>query len=156
MERTFICALFGHRDFVANARDEERLVSVMEKLAEEHGAVEFLVGNHGEFDRFVASCYQILRTKPCANAVKLKLVLPYMTAEYQHNKAGLLQIYDEVLICTASAAAHYKAAIPIRNQLLAEAADTVICYIRRRSGGAYKAVLHAYERGTSIINLAKE
>lgn len=49
---------------------------------------------------------------------------------------------------------HPKFAIERRNKYIADNADYIICYIKDKSGGAYKAVKRAEKTGKIIINIA--
>lgn len=84
----------------------------------------------------------------------LVLVLPYMTDEYRKNTAALENYYDEIEICEQSAKCHYKAAFSVRNRLMAERSDLVICCIQHESGGAYQTVKYAQKLNKTVINLA--
>ena len=46
-------------------------------------------------------------------------------------------------------------AILRRNEYIAKNADYIVCYIKRKSGGAYKAVEKARKYDKKIINLAE-
>lgn len=46
-------------------------------------------------------------------------------------------------------------AILRRNEYIAKNADYIVCYINRKSGGAYKAVEIARKHDKKIINLAE-
>ena len=84
----------------------------------------------------------------------LVLVLPYLSAEYEKNEEAFQEYYDEVEICQSSSAAHFKAAMQVRNREMVDRADLVLCYIERKSGGAYQTVLYAKKQNKQIINLA--
>ncbi len=55
--------------------------------------------------------------------------------------------YDEVEVSSVVAQKHFKAAIQARNREMVDRSDLVICYIQRRSGGAYQSVKYAIKRG---------
>lgn len=73
-------------------------------------------------------------------------MLPYLSAEYEKNEEAFQEYYDEVEICQSSSAAHFKAAMQVRNREMVDRADLVLCYIERKSGGAYQTVLYAKNR----------
>lgn len=52
-ERNKTCCFFGHRDIPSNIKPE--LISVIKKLIQEDGVINFLVGNQGGFDSLVLS-----------------------------------------------------------------------------------------------------
>ena len=91
----------------------------------------------------------------CGNTSHI-LVLPYAKAEFRDNEQSYLEYYDEVEICSESANAHPKAAIQLRNRVMVDHSDLVICYVKHKSGGAYKTIQYAEKQGKRIINLAKE
>ena len=62
--------------------------------------------------------------------------------------------YDEVEICEKSADAHFRAAIRIRNRYMIDRSDMVVCYTKRKSGGAYNALQYAERNKKNVINLA--
>ena len=70
-------------------------------------------------------------------------MLPYLSAEYEKNEEAFQEYYDEVEICQSSSAAHFKAAMQVRNREMVDRADLVLCCIERKSGGAYQTVLYA-------------
>lgn len=76
-----------------------------------------------------------------------------MRAEYRDNEKNYLDYYDEIEICTKSSQAHYKSAIQIRNKCMVDRSDLVICYIREKSGGAYKTVQYAKKQRCRVVNL---
>lgn len=86
----------------------------------------------------------------------LVLVLPYLSAEYENNEETFQEYYDEVEICQSSSAAHFKAAMQIRNREMVDRADLVLCYIERQNGGAYQTVLYAKKHNKKVVNLADE
>lgn len=156
MMDTYTVAFFGHRYIDNPFQIEERLDIIIERLIREHEYVEFLVGRNGEFDQFVSSA--ICRAKrSCRDDNNFHvLVLPYPTAEYQNNVEYFEQYYDEIEICQASAKAHFKGAMKIRNREMVDRADWIVCYINHQSGGAYQTIQYAQKQNKKIINLATE
>lgn len=81
-------------------------------------------------------------------------IMPYLSAEYENNKDSFDHYYDEIEICEEAAAAHFKAAIQIRNGRMIDRADLVLCYIERKSGGVYMTYRYAVRKMKTIINIA--
>ncbi len=81
------------------------------------------------------------------------LVLPYLNAGYRDNKKNYLDYYDGIEICHGSAAAHYKAAIQIRNKFMVDRSDLVIFYVKHNNGGAYNTMQYAVKQKRQIINI---
>ena len=72
---------------------------------------------------------------------------------HKNNIESFEAYYDEIEICEASAAAHLKAAIQIRNRAMVDRSDLVVCCIEHNSGGAYQTVRYAEKQGKQIINV---
>ena len=152
MLNVYTVAFFGHRHVGNPFAIEQKLQKEIRELLSEKEYVEFLMGRNGEFDIMAAAAVRTAKREYRDDNSSLVLVLPYRTAEYKNNEKSFLNYYDEVEICEEASSAHFKSAITIRNLKLSERADCVLCYIERKSGGAYAAVKHANELGKRIIN----
>lgn len=128
---------------------------LIKELLLSHEYAELLVGRDGEFDQAVAST--VRRTKRAVRDDNSSLVwiMPYPSAEYENNRDSFDQYYDEIEICEEAAAAHFKAAIQIRNRSMIDRADLVVCFTERKTGGAYSTYLYAEKCGKRITNIAK-
>ena len=152
----FTVSFFGHRNIELGSEIENRLDSLLHEIITQREYVEFLIGRDGEFDLLVSSVIkQAVAKYDCGNT-SIILVLPYMKAEFRDNEQSYLEYYDEVEICSESANAHPKAAIQLRNRVMVDHSDLVICYVKHKSGGAYKTIQYAEKQDKRIINLAKE
>ena len=80
--------------------------------------------------------------------------MAYPMAEYRNNQKEYEDFYDNIELCEASAKAHPKAAIQIRNRDMIDRSDLVICYIDHKSGGAYQSVKYAGKSGKAVVNVA--
>lgn len=150
----YTVSLFGHRELSNGIEIEKQLYKLVRELICEKEYVEFLVGRNGDFDTLSSSVIRrAMRDSDYGNAAHT-LVLPYQTAEYMNNIDSFMQYYSDVEICEQSAAAHFKAAIQIRNRVMIDRSDLVICYVEHKSGGAYKALRYARKQGKAVINLA--
>ena len=152
----FTVAFFGHRYLDNPFQIEERLDIIIEKLIRENECVEFLVGRDGEFDQFVSSAVRRAKRHYRDDNNFLVLVLPYPKAEYLNNVEYFEEYYDEIEICQASAKAHFKDAIQIRNREMVDRADLIVCCIDHEYGGAYQTIQYAKKQNKKIINLAME
>ncbi len=150
----YTVAFFGHRDFCAHFKCEKRLEKILRELINSKEYVEFLVGRNGEFDQFVTSCVKRIKRRTHDDNSALVWISPYRLAEYQNNRENFEQYYDEIECCEQSADAHFKSAIQIRNRKMVDRAVLIICYIERKSGGAYQTAKYAEKQGKFIINLA--
>ena len=118
--------------------------------------MEFLVGRNGEFDIFATSCVRKAKQELFNGNSSLILYLPYSSAEYENNREYFENFYDEIYVCEKASRAHYKAAIQIRNKEMVEQSDLVVCYIKNKGGGAYKAIQYAYKQEKDVLHLEME
>lgn len=153
---TYTVCFFGHREIDNLFEVEEKLEEQIRSLLESKEYVEFLVGRNGEFDQLVSSTVRRVKRDYRDDNSSLVLVLPYLSAEYENNEETFQEYYDEVEICQSSSAAHFKAAMQIRNREMVDRADLVLCYIERQNGGAYQTVLYAKKHNKKVVNLADE
>ena len=156
MMDAYTVAFFGHRYIDNPFQIEERLDIIIERLIRENEYVEFLVGRNGDFDLYVSSTVCRAKKKYRDDNNLLVLVLPYPTAEYQNNVEYFEEYYDEIEICQASAKAHFKGAMQIRNREMVDRSDLIVCCIDHESGGAYQTIQYAQKQNKKIINLATE
>lgn len=153
IKNTFTVSFFGHSRVNNSLEIEKKLSRLIRELIDEKEYVEFLVGRNGGFDQLAASCIRRTRRTARDDNSALVLVLPYGTAEYKNNRESFESYYDEIEICCDSAAAHFKAAIEVRNRHMIDRSGLVICYVKSSSGGAYKAMRYALKTGKKVINL---
>ena len=152
---TYTVSFFGHRVISQPFLIAERLEKIIREKIATKEYVEFLVGRDGEFDLLVASVIRQVTKKLEYGNSALVLVLPYMKSEYKNNQQQFLNYYDEVEVCAEAAEAHFKAAIQIRNRLMVDRSDLVVCCIEHDSGGAYQTVKYASQKKKKILNVSK-
>lgn len=152
----YTVSFFGHRQ-VENFFDvERRLEDIVRELMLEKEYVEFLVGWNGEFDQIAASTVHRLKRIVGGDNSALVLVLPYMTAEFANNQESFEDYYDEIEVSETAASKHFKAAFQERNRDMVDRSDMAICYVTRKSGGAYHSMRYAEKQGKKIINIADD
>ena len=110
-------------------------------LIETDNAIQFYVGNHGNFDLIVKN-----------TLYKLKNVYPHISfsvvpAYKPVNKANYT-LFPEILENT-----HPKYAIIKRNQWMIEQSDTVITYVKNTNGRSVRFKEYAEKKGKRIVNL---
>lgn len=151
----FTVSFFGHRQ-ISNPLDvDNALVEEIKSLIRSKDYVEFLVGRNGDFDIMAASAVRRAQKELDYGNSSLVLVLPYMTKEYRENTAAFEKYYNEIEICQQSANSHFKGAFQVRNRLMVDRSDLVICCIEHDSGGAYQTVQYAKKKNKTVKNLAK-
>lgn len=152
----YTVSFFGHRKIERPSEIEERLDKLLYELITQKEYVEFLIGREGDFDLLAASAVKSAAKRYGCGNTSFILVLPYMKAECRENEKSYLEYYDEIEICSKSAEAHPKSTIQVRNRIMVDRSDLVICCIQQNSGGAYKTVQYAKKQNCTIINLAEE
>lgn len=150
----YTVSFFGHRKITDSIEIEKRLDKLVRELIRTKEYVEFLVGRNGEFDTLVSSVIRrAIAELDYGNASHI-LVLPYETAEFRNNTDSYKNYYTEVEICEQAAAAHFRAAIQIRNKAMVDRSDLIVCCIEHNNGGAYKTIMYAEKQGVPIINIS--
>lgn len=150
----FTVAFFGHRYIDNMIGVEEKLEKIIYRLMREKEYIDFVVGRNGDFDQIVSSTVLRCKKKYRDDNSSLVLILPYPAAEYINNEQGYEAYYDDIMISDEASKAYPKAAIQIRNREMVDRADLIVCYIERKSGGAYQTVRYALRNGKIVINLA--
>ena len=135
MTVTFI----GH----SNTPDEiqESLEKILIDLIETDNAIQFYVGNHGNFDLIVKNT--LYKLKNIYPHISFSVVLAYKSA----NRANYT-LFPEILENT-----HPKYAIIKRNQWMIEQSDTVITYVKNPNGRSVRFKEYAEKKGKRIVNL---
>lgn len=138
-----ICCFFGHRNVPDSIKP--LLEKEIENLIINGIADSFYVGNQGNFDILVYNCLKTLSKKYSNIRFKVLLAYPNYSNIYETSDT----YYPKRLKNVSE-----KSAIPIRNNIMIEKSDTVICFVERNTGGAARYVRAAEIRGLKIINLA--
>lgn len=142
-----VCCFFGHSNTPDTVR--QNLKAEIIKMLEGPESVEFLVGHQGNFDGMVRSVMKELIRE--GRKVNYSVVLAYMPGqrrEFENPKE-----YEDTVFPTGLESVHPRFAISWRNNWMINESDTVICYIRYRTGGAYQFVEKARRKGKNIMNL---
>ena len=148
---TYSVTFFGHRDFDAHIKSEERLHQIVRELLASKEFVVFYIGRNGEFDRFCASIIKRVQNEMGRENSELILVLPYADKDIEYYE----KYYDCVMIPETIENTHPKGAIAKRNKWMVEQSDLLICYIDKEEGGAFAALNYAKKIEKKAINLAK-
>lgn len=145
------CCFFGHRNVFDPVDDF--LYNEICRLIEAENVTEFLVGDNGDFDKAAASA--VRKAKNDYGNIRLTLVRPYFSEELNSNKDFYKALYDDVVIPSESAQAHFKAAITKRNKWIIDNSDFCVFYVLRENGGAYTALKYAEKQEKKIIMFSK-
>lgn len=140
------CCGFGHREVFEDI--SEKIYSAVKEAAEQ-GCDVFYTGGNGEFDELYSSAVRKLKT--FYPNIKLILVKPYLTKKINDIGGYLYTLYDDIIIPTELADAHYKSIIKKRNRLIVDWCSVVIVYVKREYGGAFDAMKYAEKQSETII-----
>lgn len=133
---------FGHKDTPKEI--EPTLQTVLTDLIENHGAVEFYVGNNGNFDNMV---HRQLEELSHAYSVNHSVVLAYLPT---NNSYADNSIYSEGIETVPK-----RFAISYRNKWMIKQSDIVVTYVTHSFGGACKFKDIAMKKGKRVIELSE-
>jgi len=151
----FTVSFFGHR-YIENALEiEHKLEQTIQALLQEKEYVEFLVGRDGDFDQLVSSTIRRCKRKYRHDNSAHICVLPYPTAAFQDTENAFRDYYDEIEICEASAAGHYKNAHQTRNRAMVDRSDLIVFCIQHDSGGAWQTLKYAKKQAVPYIHITE-
>lgn len=120
-----------------------RLLCTLENLIN-NGAVEFLLGDYGDFDKLCAKTLYFLKNKyPHIVSV---CVTPYMEREYSRILYDLSEYPPLEKVPK-------RIAIIKRNEYMIDKSDIVVSYITHTFGGAYTSFKYAKRKHKNIIML---
>ena len=150
-DNTYRVALFGHKDFCEHRMLDKVLYELLSEVIRNNPFIEIYVGRNGEFDIYVATIVKRLQKSIGKANNEFICVLPYASKDMEYYK----EYYDSVFIPECAESAHPKAAISKRNRWIIEHTDLLICFVKRKKGGAYTAMKYAEKLKKEIINLAQ-
>lgn len=141
-----VCTFFGHSDCYGLDKDKLR-TAIEERIRQ--GTDTFYVGNHGVFDALVHTCLKQLSEQ--YPHIHYAVVLAYLPGQKRDGDDLSDAIYPEGIEVGPP-----QFAIERRNRWMLCRADSVICYVRRPWGGAYKFVQLAKKQGKKVVNLYEQ
>lgn len=117
-----------------------------------HGCKNFVMGNHGEFDRWALAACRLLRNRYADIEIEVVLTRPIVSK----NADDPLADVDRVMFDIEHL--HYKRQITESNRKMIDGCSLLICYVNpdARGGGARAAMRYAERRGVATINLYRK
>ena len=149
------CIFTGHRDLPPDPSPLRRLLEEEIARQRRRGVTVFASGGAVGFDLLAAET--VLEAKAEDPSLSLWMVLPYegheryFPAEDKARLLAILERADEVRFVSQH---YYKGCLLARDRVLAQAADTCVCYLTRSSGGTAYTVRQCAARDIPIVNLA--
>ena len=147
-----ICTFAGHGEYIYSDDTYKKIISCLKQLICDENISEFWVGNYGYFDALAARAVRTVREE--YPHIILCLVVPYITPRINQFKLQYKNIYDEIIVANISPQAPIRAYIPLCNQYMVDNSACLLCYIERKSGGAFKTYEYALKKGIQIINIS--
>ncbi|MFI3174571.1 MAG: hypothetical protein R3Y53_05120 [Bacillota bacterium] len=139
-----VCSFFGHKTILSKV--EAELLQHIRHAIETLNVQEFYVGEYGAFDFLAKKC--VVECRKEFPHIKLYLALAYMPTK----NTLIGKDYDGSIFFDGLESGPKRFAITKRNRIIAKESDVIICYVEKKSGGAYTAVNHAKNQGKLILN----
>ena len=134
-----LCFFLGHRD--APETLLRALTAAVERQVAAYGIHDFVVGQHGRFDRLAAQAVQAVRSD--YPFIRLTLLRQYHPAE---RPTPLPAIFDDSFYPPGMERVPRRYAIPRANRYMIDHADSLIVYRRKIAGNTAKLLDYAQGR----------
>lgn len=150
IERT--CAFTGHRDI--ENKDDIKDLKKMIINAVNDGFTVFLCGMARGFDLLAAE--EVINLKAENEQIKLIACIPcpgqdkYFSAEDKEKYARAMEKCDGV-VCVSSR--YFNGCMHVRDRFLIDNSNAVICYVRKKTGGAYYTLSYAISKNKKLYVL---
>ena len=135
---------FGHKD--TPKETEPTLRSTLIDLIENHNAVNFYMGNNGNFDIMVR---HILEDLSVVYPIQYSVVLAYLPVQKDENQKLKNTILPEGIETVPK-----RFAISYRNKWMIDHSDIVVTYVTHNFGGAVQFKALAERKGKRLIELS--
>ena len=140
------CFLIGHRETLPEILPV--LADAIEQHITDFGVGEFIVGNHGGFDRLaVAALSQAKLRHP---EITLTLLLAYHPAERPVEKP---ESFDGTYYPDGLEKVPRRYAIVRANEIMVKQSDWLISYVRHGASNSRRILEYAQKQGTACINI---
>ncbi len=136
---------FGHKD--TSKETEPTLRTTLVDLIENQGAINFYVGNNGNFDAMVRrQLEELSQTYPITYNIVLAYI-PTKKSEYDS--------FTNTLLPEGIETVPKRFAISYRNKWMLKRADVVVTYVTHNFGGAAQFKAMAERQGKTVIELSE-
>ena len=134
---------FGHSDTPLSVENPLHLILI--DLIENHNAVNFYVGNNGNFDMMVRKQLKELSE---IYDIRYSVVLAYYPNKTDTQNEEMTTIYPEGVETVPR-----RFAISWRNKWMIKQSDTVVTYVKHNFGGAAQFKELAQKQGKEVFDL---
>ena len=148
-----IITFCGHAQFRKTEEYEQKILAFLQEKVGNDPA-EMYLGGYGGFDNFAYDCCN--KFKETHSNIRLILVTPYLTVEYQKNHLDYQKTRYDAIVYPEIENKPPRYAITYRNKYMVEKADFVVAYITHDWGGAYKTYQYAKSKKKPIFNVFGE
>ena len=147
-----VCAFSGHRNLAVYDFDELLLQRVIVNLVK-NGIKRFLCGMAVGFDMKAAQTVIVLKK---SYDIELVACLPCANQSERYSQKNKL-LYDEILACCDEVVVleseYVSGCMHRRDRYMVDNSDTLVCFLRKTSGGTYYTVNYARKANKKIIEL---
>lgn len=144
-----IISFFGHSSYVYTIEDENRLLKMIEEVANGQ-SVDFHLGGYGDFDVLAKHCANQYKQKHIGS--KLVFVTPYINEWLDSRKEYIRENYDETIYPELENVP-LRYAISKRNEWIIRQSDYIFMFVKTHFGGAYKALIYAEKHKKKYANV---
>ena len=137
---------FGHKD--TPKETELTLRTTLINLIENHNAVNFYVGNNGNFDIMVR---HVLEELSVIYPIQYSVVLAYLPVQKDEN-----QKLKNTILPDGIETVPKRFAISYRNKWMIDYSDIVVTYVTHNFGGASQFKEMAERKGKSVVELSEK
>ena len=147
-----VCAFTGHRKLAGTDFDELLLERVITNLVK-NGVKRFLCGMAVGFDLKAASIVIVLKR---SYDIELVACLPCANQSERFSEKNKI-LYDEIIACCDEVVvleeAYTRGCMLRRDRYMVDNSDTLVCFLRKTSGGTYYTVNYAKSTNKKIIEI---
>ena len=147
-----ICAFFGHRDTPYTVELENKVEEIVRALIAK-GVDEFWVCYEGNFDWISRMVMSKIKAE-FKSEIYVCFVCAYNPDKYSKTRRDWLCERYEIIYPPEVADGPQKFAIERRNKYIVDNVGYLICYVKYKTGGAYRALIYAKKCDKKIINIA--
>ena len=148
------CCFSGHRVITGSLEQIVGVLTAEIKKAIESGFENFIFGGAAGFDTEAA--YTVLKLKKEYPNIKLIAYIPYRDYLQRLEKKNERYILNAILKADKIEfiAEHYfRGCMQMRNRKMADDSKSIICYLRKNSGGTFYTFNYAVKSGLEVVKI---
>ena len=144
-----IITFCGHSSYSGNMQDEEKILTLLEKISNSED-LTFYLGGYGGFDGFAKHCCK--KYKELHPNSKIVFITPYLGKWLDDRKEYIEKEYDEVIYPELESVPP-KYAISRRNEWMVNHSARVIAVYNGESGGTKNTIDYSVRQNVEIVQI---